>query len=201
MKKTRFQVTLSLVCLMALSLTVTVNASPVRLNQVVQTVSAKPGKAKTSGFTQLSLADDPIITATSKADDDPKAPQQDKRVIVTETIEITDAEACDCPIEIVKGGFPKLALLGLAAVPVGLVLINRKSTPTPTPTTTPTTTPSMTPTTTQTPPITPTPSITPTPEPVPEPMTILLFGTGLAGIGMAARRRLRKKAKAEGSEE
>jgi hypothetical protein len=38
-----------------------------------------------------------------------------------------------------------------------------------------------------------TPTPTPPPEPVPEPMTILLFGTGLAGIGLAARRKFGKK--------
>jgi len=70
-------------------------------------------------------------------------------------------------------------------------------TPTPTP-------PSMTPTPTPpgmtpapTPPkMTPTPPVkTPTPptEPIPEPMTILLFGTGLASIGVAARRKFGKK--------
>jgi hypothetical protein len=44
--------------------------------------------------------------------------------------------------------------------------------------------------------MTPTPPVkTPTPptEPVPEPMTILLFGTGLASIGLAARRKFGKK--------
>jgi hypothetical protein len=43
---------------------------------------------------------------------------------------------------------------------------------------------------------TPTPPMmtpTPPPEPVPEPMTILLFGTGLASIGLAARRKFGKK--------
>lgn len=75
-------------------------------------------------------------------------------------------------------------------------------TPTPTPTMTPTP-PPMTPT--PTPPMTPTPTppkMTPTPpmktptpptEPVPEPMTILLFGTGLASIGLAARRKFGRK--------
>ena len=73
-------------------------------------------------------------------------------------------------------------------------------TPTPTPPMTPT--PAMTPTPpgmtpTPTPPgMTPTPPMTtPTPptEPVPEPMTILLFGTGLASIGLAARKKFGKK--------
>ncbi len=53
--------------------------------------------------------------------------------------------------------------------------------PTPTPTPTPNGSPSPTPP--------PPPSPTP-PAPVPEPMTIILFGTGLASIGMAARRKL-----------
>ena len=88
------------------------------------------------------------------------------------------------------------------------------TTPTPTPTTptpTPTTpTPTPTPTTpTPTPtPRTPTPTPTPTtpkptptpPEPVPEPMTILLFGTGLASIGLAARRKFGKKDEEETEE-
>jgi hypothetical protein len=64
-----------------------------------------------------------------------------------------------------------------------------KMTPTPTP-------PGMTPTPTPPTKTTPTPPMkTPTPptEPVPEPMTILLFGTGLASIGLAARRKFGRK--------
>ncbi|MBK8303216.1 MAG: PEP-CTERM sorting domain-containing protein [Chloracidobacterium sp.] len=51
-------------------------------------------------------------------------------------------------------------------------------------------TPTVTPTPDKTPPMTPTPT---PPEPVPEPVTILLFGTGLASIGLAARRKFGKK--------
>ena len=46
----------------------------------------------------------------------------------------------------------------------------------------------------------PTPPTGPTPpptEPVPEPMTLILFGTGLAAVGAAARRKFGKKTKAD----
>jgi hypothetical protein len=200
MKNTKLKITLSFICLLAFSWSVV--AAPVKINQVIQSVNAKPGKAKTGGFAQLHLSDDDTIIS----DDDKDIPQQDKRVIVTKTTEITEAEECDCITPPPPGGrFPKWALLGLAAIPVAIILLNRDKdpTPTPTPTGTPTGTPTPTPTNTPTPTPTPTatptptPTATPTPEPVPEPMTILLFGTGLAGIGVAARRRLRKKANKE----
>lgn len=82
-------------------------------------------------------------------------------------------------------------------------------TPTPTPGTTPTPViETPTPTPEMTPTMTPTPTVpvetplvpTPTPEPVPEPMTILLFGTGLASVGIAARKRLRRKSEEETKE-
>lgn len=181
MDKTKIQIALSFICLLALSMSATVaKASPIRLDQVVQTVNAKPNKAKTGGFSQLRLSDDPI------ADDDKTKSPQDKRVIVTENVEIVESETCETEQPPEPKGFPKWALLGLAAIPVAIILI-RRDTPTPTPTTTlpPTSTPPTTPT------------MTPTPEPVPEPMTVLLFGTGLAGIGVAARRRMRRKEDAE----
>lgn len=198
------------------------NAAPVRFNQVVQIVNAKPGRANTGSFTQLRLADDPVNDV--KSDDGkitPSAtPPQDGRVIVTTTSEIVEDDACDCAIAIPRsGGFPKWALLGLGAVPLLFLIPGDDDDPTPTPTPTntpppgtqtptptPTNTPTVTPTPTETPTVTPTPTptetptITPTPEPVPEPMTILLFGTGLAGVGVAARKRLRKKSKTEDSE-
>lgn len=59
--------------------------------------------------------------------------------------------------------------------------------PTPTPSPTP---PGQTPTPTPPPP----PPVSPTPPaPVPEPVTLVLFGTGLASIGFAARRKFGKK--------
>jgi hypothetical protein len=173
----------------------TVNAAPVQFNEVTQFISAKPGKATTGSFSQLGLSsfDDPV---GETGDDDDKK-KQDGRVITKTTTEVQEVspEDCDCGPLPKDKKFPKWALLGLAAIPIAIILIRRhkdKDTPTPTPsipiTQTPTTTP--TPTPTKTPPMTPTPT---PPEPVPEPMTILLFGTGLAGIGMAARRRFGKK--------
>lgn len=198
----------------------TANAAPVTFNQIVQIINAKPGTANTGGFAQLRLVGGELVFTDDDGDDDagkPK-PQQDDRVITETRSEIVEDEVCDCaPIDVPKGGFPKYALLGLAAIPL-LFLIPRnkdKETPTPTPPTvtptptppgmtpTPTPTPGITPTPTPpgmtptpTPTVTPTPGITPSPtppEPVPEPMTLLLFGTGLAGIGLAARKKFGKK--------
>ena len=133
-------------------------------------------------------------------DDDKKTggTKQDGRVITETKTDIVEDDVCDCiePESVSK--FPKWALLGLAAIPIGLILIKRKK-DLPTPTVTPTATPTVTPTVTPT----PTPTVTPTPtppEPVPEPVTILLFGTGLASIGLAARRKFGKKNKGEEEE-
>ncbi|CAN5743580.1 hypothetical protein BH20ACI4_BH20ACI4_29940 [soil metagenome] len=176
------------------------NAAPVRFQQVTQVVNVKPGKANNGNFSHLRLVGDGLISNDpndpNENDGDKKksaTPQQDDRVITETTSEIVEDEVCDCEEEPEKGGFPKWALLGLGAIPL-LFLIRRDKDPTPTPSMTPpmTQTPTMTPT-----PETPTPTpITPTPtpeEPIPEPMTLLLFGTGLAGIGLAARRKFGKK--------
>lgn len=222
MKNTKLRTTLSSLGLFAfLFAAIPLNAAPIRFNQVVQIVNAKPGKASIGSFTQLRLSDD---TATAKSDDGKaipsQTPPQDGRVIITETSEIVEDDACDCaPLPPVGGGFPKWALLGLGIVPFLFLIPNGDPDPTPTPTpttpTTPTNTPpgtqtptptppteTPTPTSTETPTPTPTlpPPMSPTPEPVPEPMTILLFGTGLASVGIAARKRLRKNAKTEESE-
>lgn len=184
-------------------ITGSITAAPVRYNQITQIVNAKPGKANTGNYTQLRLRNDPVNDPVKDGDGDndksgTSKPQQDNRVITETSIEIIQEDDCNCtPIKIGGGGFPYWTLLGLGVVPF-LFLIPKNDpdlvvtpTATPTPSTTPTPTPSMTPTPTPT----PTPSMTPTPmppEPVPEPMTILLFGTGLAGVGFAARRRFSK---------
>lgn len=179
-----------------------IDAAPIRFDQVVTIVNPSPGSGSSVSFSRIRTIDDPMfITGDGDDDKTKKAPlPQDGRVITETKTEIVTDEVCDCEEEVVtKRGFPKWALLGLAAIPIAFILIKRKKdTPTPTqtvpvetPTPTPPTTPTPTPTTTPTPPpITPTPT---PPEPVPEPMTILLFGTGLASIGLAARRKFGKK--------
>lgn len=197
--KNLFRYLISSFCLASILLTATyVFAAPVRLNQIVQVVNAKPGKANSGNFSQLRLIDDVII----KTDDDDEnvvtsTPiQDDDRVIVSKETAIIEEEVCECVDEVItKKKFPYWAL-GFAAVPLLFLVPGKDRTRTPNTPTTPT--PPTTETPTPTPTMTPTPTITPTPtppEPVPEPMTLLLFGTGLAGIGVAARKKFGKKDK------
>ena len=196
MKNINLRVLLSAICVASIMAAFTkVDAGPVRFDQVVQVINAQPAKANTGSFTRLSVAGDYSSFIAGDDDDDKKKAEtpQDGRVITETTSDVVKDDVCDCELDTVTTrGFPYWTLLGLAAIPIAFVLIKRKKeTPTPTQTIPITQTPTPTPT-----PMTPTPTPmtpTPTPPPVPEPMTILLFGTGLASIGLAARRRFGKK--------
>lgn len=202
MKNFQFRFILSVISLASILMAVTSSfAAPVRINQVVEIVNAKPGNAATGSFSQLRMADDPIISGDDDDDTTKTTQTQDDTRVITETrSEIVEDDDCECADVITTASsFPYWAL-GFAAIPLIFIPPGRDRTPTPPPTATMTTTPTetpMTPTPTKTPPTT----VTPTPpEPVPEPMTILLFGTGLAGIGVAARKRFGKKEKEETEE-
>ncbi|MGE3466054.1 MAG: PEP-CTERM sorting domain-containing protein [Pyrinomonadaceae bacterium] len=211
MRNLNLRVLLSAVCVASVLASFTkVEAGPVRFDQVVQVVNARPDRAEAASFSRLTLAGNYsflIGDNDGDGDEDKKKQQpkpQDGRVITETKTDIVTDDVCDCEEEIVtKRGFPKWALLGLAAIPIAFILIKRKKdtptptftptppgTPSPTPSVTPSPTPSPSPSPTGTPKITPSPT---PPEPIPEPMTILLFGTGLASIGLAARRKFGKK--------
>jgi hypothetical protein len=174
-----------------------VQAGPVRINQVVQTISTYQGPADL----RIGTVQDPVSgqTKTATPADGPRADQvaapkimtpdellavfplvQDPQKLGVEIIEEAEVEGtiCDCgELFVAVGGFPKWPLLFLAAVP--LVFINDcddcedvpQSTPTPTPP----------------------PPPTPTPTPTPEPASLLLFGTGLVAVGAGLRRRRRNR--------
>jgi len=226
MKNLYYRGFLSAICLASVLAAFTrVDAGPIRFDQVVQVINAQPGRADTTSFTKLRMVNDYSFLISGDDDDDKdkkngtSVPQtQDGRVITETKTDIVMDDVCDCEEDVVKRGFPKWALLGLAAIPIAFILIKRKKdtptptpyqtpsvTPTPTPGITPTPTPGITPTptpvTTPTPPPTPVITPTPPPEPVPEPMTILLFGTGLASIGLAARKKFGKKGKGDDTED
>jgi hypothetical protein len=166
-------------------------AEPVRVNQVVQTLTSSQGVLDLRLNT---LAQDPKGTQQNGPGGETVAktggPKQTggkpesviSSVVVVagtavgvEDIEEGEVEGtiCDCgEIFIAGAAFPKWPLLFLAAVPV--VFINdccdeTESTPTPTP------------------PSTPTPNSTPTP--TPEPASLLMLGSGLLAAGAGLRRR------------
>jgi|ERR1041384_2731877 hypothetical protein len=197
------RVVAALLCLLLFT-AVPAFADPVRINQVIQTLSGPAGIPDLK-INNLVSQQDPATpnsstqTGPGKNGSGTQAPRTDtiiSGVTVTgqgqslgvEIIDNAEVEGtiCDCgEIFIAGGGIPKWPFLFLAAVP--LVFIhhcdtceNSTSTPTPTPTVT----------------VTP----TPTPE-VPEPATLLLLGTGLAAVGASVRRRYSKTTEVEQTRE
>jgi hypothetical protein len=207
MRNINFRVSLSAICLVSiLAAFTTAHAAPIRFDQVVQVINARPGKSSSGSLTQLRVAGDySFLLVGDDAEDKKKAPaSQDGRVITETKSDIVKDDVCDCEEpDHEKRGFPKWALLGLAAIPIAFIIIKHDDdSPTPTPSIPVTQSPTRTPTPHMTASTTPTPftppmSPTPPPEPVPEPVTILLFGTGLASVGLAARRRFGKKRKSD----
>ena len=178
-----------------------VQAGPVRINQVIQTISTYQGPA---GL-RVGTVQDPVSgsTKTSTPTDGPRSDGQvvavqpmtadellagfslvqDPQKIGVEVIEEAEVEGtiCDCGEIFVPGGaFPKWPLLFLAAVP--LVFINDCDDCDTPPQTEPTPTPTPTP-----------PPPGPTPTPTPEPASLLLFGSGLVAVGAGLRRRRRNR--------
>ena len=181
-------------------------AEPVRIHQVVQTVTNSPGTIDLRLNTLVSQ--DPVAPGTSTPQTGPRnetAPAsqggsksdsvlagvavtsqgQQLGVDIVEEGEV-EGTVCDCGEILIAGGsFPKWPLLFLAAVP--LVFINDCETCNENPGSTPTPGPPSTP--------------TPPPTPTPEPASLLLFGTGLLAAGAGLRRRYTKSKLVEASKE
>lgn len=191
----------ALLCLLLFS-AVPAFADPVRINQVIQTLSSTTG-APDLKLSTLVSQQDPAKSSTQtgqgKDGNGTQAPKTDSvisGVTVTgqgqqlgvQIIEEAEVEGtiCDCgEIYIAGGGIPKWPFLFLAAVPLVFIdtCCDETTTPTPTPTPTPPSTP------------------TPTPPGVPEPASMLLLGTGLAALGAGVRRRYSKTKAAEQNKE
>lgn len=170
-----------------------VQAGPVTINQVVQTVNSYQADLRLG-----TVAQDPVsspgkgsMPASGPRNDGPVASVdtakldelfsgfpivQDPQKLGVEIVEEAEVEGtiCDCgELLLPGGGFPKWPLLFLTAVP--LVFINDCEDCNEIPSSTPTPTPP--------------PNPTPTPVPTPEPASLLLFGTGLLAVGAGLRRR------------
>ncbi len=182
-------------------------AEPVRINQVVQSLTSSQGTLELKVNTLV--AQDPATKSSNQQTGPRKEttslePGQGEaktdsllsgvtvasegQRLGSEVFEDGEVEGsiCDCGYlpSIVGGAFPKWPFLFLAAVP--LVFIHDCETCDNTPSSNPTPTP-------------PSSITTPTPTPTPEPASLLLFGTGLLAAGAGLRRRYAKSKPVEQS--
>ena len=174
-------------------------AEPVRVNQVVQTLSSTQGvidlrlntlaQDPAKGTQQKGPQGESVAQTQGPAQTGGKPESIISGVVVAAegaTIGVEDIEEgevegtiCDCgEIFIAGAGFAKWPFLFLAAVPVVFIhdcndCDEKESSPTPTPPSTP----------------------TPTPTPTPEPASLLLLGSGLLAAGAGLRRRFGKQIK------
>src|SRR5947209_2695200 len=125
MKNMNLRVLLSMVCVASILAGFTkVSAGPVRFNEVVQIVNARPGHAEGATFSRLALVGSLGDNVVGGDDDDKKkkdAQTQDGRVITETHTDIVDDDYCDCIDH--HGGFPKWALLRLVAIPIVVIII------------------------------------------------------------------------------
>src|SRR5579859_2937789 len=71
MKNIKTRALISVICTLSILSTFTgANAAPVRFDQVVQIINARPGKAETSLFSQLRVANDYSFLISAGDDDD-----------------------------------------------------------------------------------------------------------------------------------
>src|SRR6185503_7189825 len=100
MKNFQFRFVLAAICFASILISVnSAFAGPVRLNEVVQTVNAKPGDANNGDFSRLLLVNEYALfnADTGDGDDTTVAPiADDDRVITTTKTEIVEEGPCDC---------------------------------------------------------------------------------------------------------
>src|SRR5436190_9430005 len=137
MKNINLRVSLAAICVASIlgAFTKSVFAEPIRFDQVVQIVDARPAKVQSGAVSTLVVANGYNNPLLADADNNN---QQDDRVITTTKSDIVKDEDCDCiPPPIAHRGFPYWALLGLAAIPIAFIIIHHHESPTPSPTGTP----------------------------------------------------------------
>ena len=161
---------------------VSVQASPVQMNDVINVVSGSSRTGWQNASTELRLVaqEDKAATTTATAPQDPAVATQDGGIQVqTEEVTEVTAETCECEdIPVVGGGIPKWPFLALipAVCLTGICTPDSKCKDRVNQC------------------ITPSPSVPV--DVVPEPASLLLFGTGLAALGAGARRRYTRSKKA-----